>query len=248
MKRSSKARVWKPARTSTATSLRLPPAALVGLDLLADEARLLLVVPQGRDAHPLALLVLGPERLAEARAVVRDQARGGAQDVPGRAVVALQPDHPGAREVMLEAQDVADLGAAPAVDRLVVVADAGEVLVRLGEQAQPEILRDVGVLVLVDQEHAEAALIVGEDVGLGAEQGEAVQQEVAEVAGVQRQQPLLVGGIELAGAPEGEVAELGFGRVLGPMAAILQALDDREQGARRPAARSRGRRPRSPAS
>ena len=171
MKRSSKARVWKPARTSTATSLRLPPRALVGLDLLADEARLLLVVPQGRDAHPLALLVLGPERLAEPRAVVRDQPRGGAQDVPGRAVVALEPDHPGAREILLEAQDVADLGAAPAVDRLVVVADAGEVLVRLGEQPQPEILRDVGVLVLVDQEHAEAALIVGEDVRLARRTG-----------------------------------------------------------------------------
>ena len=212
-------------------------AALVGLDLLADEARLLLVVPQGRDAHPLALLVLGPQRLAEPRAVVGDQARGGAQDVAGRAVVALQADHPGAGEVLLEAQDVADLGAAPAVDRLVVVADAGEVLVGLGEQAQPEVLGDVGVLVLVDQQHAEAALVVGEDVGLPGEQGQAVQQEVAEVAGIEGQQALLVGGVELARAPEGEVAELRFRSVLRRMAAILETLDDREQGARRPAAR-----------
>src|SRR3546814_12521352 len=55
-----------------------------------------------------------------------------------------------------EAQDVADLGATPAVDRLVVVADAAEVAVALRQEAQPEVLRDVGVLVLVDQDVAEA--------------------------------------------------------------------------------------------
>src|SRR5262249_31986841 len=42
--------------------------------------------------------------------------------------VALEPDHLGAREIVLEAQDVVDLGAAPAVDRLVVVPDAADVL------------------------------------------------------------------------------------------------------------------------
>src|SRR5690606_19576017 len=114
------------------------PGTLLCFDLLADEARLLLVVPQGRDAHALAHLALGPEGLAQARTVARDQARGGAQNVPGRAVVALQADHPGARKVLLEAQDVADLGAAPAVDRLVVVPDAGDVAVTLCEQAQPQ--------------------------------------------------------------------------------------------------------------
>ena len=46
----------------------------------------------------------------------------------GRAVITLQPDHRRAGEVVLEAQDVVDLGAAPAVDRLVVVADAADVL------------------------------------------------------------------------------------------------------------------------
>ena len=78
--------------------------ALLGLDLLADEARLLLVVPEARDAHALARLALGPQRLAETRSVVHDQARGGAQDVPGRAIVALQAHHRRAGEVLLEAE------------------------------------------------------------------------------------------------------------------------------------------------
>ena len=82
----------------------------------------------------------------------------------GGAVVALQPDDLGAGEVLLEAQDVVDLGAAPAVDRLVVVADAADVGRALRQQPQPQVLRDVGVLVLVDQDVAEAALVVGEHV------------------------------------------------------------------------------------
>jgi hypothetical protein len=59
---------------------------------------------------------------------VGDEVRGGGEDVAGGAVIALEPDDLGAGEVVLEAQDVVDLGAAPAVDRLVVVADAADVL------------------------------------------------------------------------------------------------------------------------
>ncbi len=85
----------------------------------------------------------------------------------GRAVVALQPDHLRTGEILVEAQDVVDLGAAPAVDRLVVIADAADVLrpggAALGKQPQPEILRDVGVLVLVDEDEAEAVLELGQD-------------------------------------------------------------------------------------
>ncbi len=95
-----------------------------------------------------------------------DQVRGGGQDMRRRAVVALQPDDGGAGKILLEAQDVADLGAAPAVDRLVVVADAADVLRALRQQPQPEILRHVGVLVLVDQDVAEAAVVLRQHVGM----------------------------------------------------------------------------------
>src|SRR5262249_28728457 len=57
--------------------------------------------------------------------------RGGAEDVLGGAVVAFEPDDLGAREILLEAQDVVDLGAAPAVDGLVVVADAADIYLLL---------------------------------------------------------------------------------------------------------------------
>ena len=62
--------------------------------------------------------------------------------------------------VVLELEDVADVGAAPRVDRLVVVADHGEVAVLAGEQVGDAVLGVVGVLVLVDHHVAERALVV----------------------------------------------------------------------------------------
>ena len=130
------------------------------LDLLADEARLFLGIPGAGDRDLFAGLVFRAQRLAETALVLGDEAGGGRQDMRGGAIVALQPDHRRAGKIVLEAEDVVDLGAAPAIDRLVVVADAAEVLARLRQQPQPEILGDVGVLVLVDQHVAEAVLVL----------------------------------------------------------------------------------------
>src|SRR5258708_17945960 len=107
--------------------------ALQVLDRLADDAGLLLGVPGGSHRHLLASLALRTQRLAKTAFVVGDEMRGGGKNMGGRAVVALQADHLGAREVLLEAQDVVDLGAAPAIDRLVVVADATDVLGGTGQ-------------------------------------------------------------------------------------------------------------------
>src|SRR5690606_39077381 len=136
------------------------------LDLVADEARLLLPVPEAAQADLLARLALRPQRLAEPPGIPGDEAGCGAEDVMRGPVVALEPDDAGAREIGLEAQDVADLRAAPAIDRLVVVANAADVPVPLGEQAQPEILGHVGVLVLVHQDVAESMLVGPQQLGL----------------------------------------------------------------------------------
>ena len=103
------------------------------LDLLADGARLLVRVPGGMDVDlgVLGIVAVGEQRLAEAAFIVGDEVRGGAEDMRGRAVVALQPDDGRARKILVEAQDVVDLGAAPAIDRLVVVADAADIYLLL---------------------------------------------------------------------------------------------------------------------
>ena len=81
-------------------------------------------------------------------------------------------------------QDVADLGAAPGINRLVVVADAAEIAVRARQQAQPQVLGDVAVLVFVHQDIAELALIARQHVGRGAEDFQVVQQKIAEAEAV----------------------------------------------------------------
>jgi hypothetical protein len=109
-------------------------AQLMRFDFLADSARFLGPVPNADDPDLLTVARVGPQAFAEAAGIVRDEAVGRGQDVAGRAVILLEPDDLRAREIMLEPEDVRDLGAAPRVDRLVVVADAAEVAARLREQ------------------------------------------------------------------------------------------------------------------
>src|SRR6476469_3907125 len=110
-------------------------------DLLADPAGLLGTVPNPSNAHLLAVAGVGPQRLAEAAGIVRDQPIGSGEDVRCRAVILLQADDPCAGKVLLETENVRDLRPAPRVDRLVVIADAAEVPLRLSEKLQPFILR-----------------------------------------------------------------------------------------------------------
>ena len=110
--------------------VELVAGALQLLDLLADGAGFFFGVPGAGDGDLLAVDVFGAQRLAEPAFIMRDQMRGGGEDVAGGAVVALQPDDLGAGKIVLEAQDVVDLRAAPAIDRLVVVADAADVFGR----------------------------------------------------------------------------------------------------------------------
>jgi hypothetical protein len=65
----------------------------------------------------------------------------------------------------------------------------------LSQKAQPQVLGDVGVLILVDEDVTEAAMIVGEDIGVLAEKPQAFEKQIAEIARVEIFQPPLVGGL-----------------------------------------------------
>ena len=81
MKRSSNSRVWNWARTRMAMSSRRAAADLVAFGFLADAPRFLGPVPHADDLDLVAIAKLGPQGLAEASAVVRDEAVGGGEDV-----------------------------------------------------------------------------------------------------------------------------------------------------------------------
>ena len=76
-----------------------------------------------------------------------------------------------------------DLGAPPAVDRLVVVAHDAQVAVPGGQGLDDAVLAAVGVLVFVDQEVIEAAGLGGADLGEPREKLLGQQQQVVEIDG-----------------------------------------------------------------
>jgi hypothetical protein len=175
-----------------------------------------------------------PQGLAEPPRVLGDQPARRAEDVRGRAVILFEADDRRAGEVLVEAEYVRHLRPAPRIDRLIVVADAGDIAPLLREQPQPQILRDVGVLILIDEDVFEAPLIVRQHVGVAEKDRQHVKQQVAEIGGVQGLQALLISRIQCDRLVL--VPALFACRDLrrGP-AAVLPPVDQRCQPLRRPA-------------
>ena len=276
--------------------------ALHGFDHFADGAGFFLQVPGAGDGHLLAQHVLGAQRFAKASFIVRDQMARRRQDMPCAPVVPLKPDDFGARKIMIEPENVIDLGASPAINRLIVIAHAADVFLRLRrrhglilrdaralpsllrmrikgfpcgttfllilrsiakrgadltlilrsiakrcvskdeapglrrlrQQPQPQILRHVGVLILVHQDVSKPLLVLPQHVRMLAEQADALQQQVAEVGGVQRLQPLLIGEIKLLALAVGEARRLAGRHHVGGQPAVLPAVQDHGEDPRRP--------------
>ena len=101
------------------------------LDLPDDEPGLRVLVVKLPHLYGIALAEVGPEVLAHPAAVVADHRVGGIEDGLRRAVVLLEADDLGIREVVPEIQDVRDVGAAEAVDRVVRDQSAGDEVVRV---------------------------------------------------------------------------------------------------------------------
>ena len=92
--------------------------------------------------------------LGEPLAVVLDEPHGTLDDRSRAAVVGREVDAPEARQRRREAKHAAHVGEAPAVDRLVVVADQEDPVVRRREEQRELQLRPVEVLRLVDEQLA----------------------------------------------------------------------------------------------
>ena len=105
----------------------------------------------------------------------------------------------------------------------------------LCQEPQPEILGNIGVLILIHQDSPKAGLIVFEDVLVAAQDGQAMQQKITEIAGIKGEQALLVGLVELQRAAIGELTNLARGHGIGCIASVLPALDDPKQQAWCPA-------------
>ena len=205
------------------------------LDLIRDDARLLLAIPDTLDDDRVALLAFGPESFAEPAVILRDETRGGAQNMGGGAVILFEPHDARAGKIVLEAKDVADFGATPPVDGLVVIPHAADVLMGSGQKPKPEVLGHVGVLVFVHENVAEQLLVALQNVTVFGEKGETVQQQIAEIDGIERFQAVLVLAVQLEGAAHREIAQIGRRHPVWREALVLPALDDGAEPPGRPA-------------
>ena len=210
------------------------PSGLQRLDLVADPAGFFLAIPMADQPQLFAALGRRPQRLAQTAGIGGDHPRRRREDMRGGAVILFQPHHLRAGKIRLEAQDVANLGPAPAIDRLIVIADAADVAMRLRQQPQPQVLGNVGVLIFIDQNVAEPALILRQHIGMLLKDHHAMQQKVAEIHGVQGAQTVLIGLVKLGSA---HVIGMGLGRghAVGGQGAVFPGINHSGQQPRGPA-------------
>ena len=149
-----------------------------------DEIGLLQVVTAPEAPDGGAPGAVGPQPLLRAVPVLPDDRAGRVENDLGRAVVPFETDDRGIGEVPLEVQDVAQVRAAPLVDRLVGIAHDAQVAVLVGQEPDETVLRRVGVLILVHHDEPEALRVAAPDRRGGFEQLLRPQQEVVEVEGV----------------------------------------------------------------
>src|SRR5882757_7617721 len=90
---------------------------------MSDELGLVALVERGVDPDRIALLAARPEVFPEPPGVMRDQAVCRGENGCGRAVVLLEPAQQRRAVVAAKLMQVLDPCPAPAIDRLVVVAD-----------------------------------------------------------------------------------------------------------------------------
>ena len=154
------------------------------LDLAGNPATLVTLIARLEGLNLLAIALGRKQALVLALRVVAHHGVGGAQDMARGTVVLLQFDRLAVFKVLLKVQNVGDVGAAPTVNGLVVVAHDHEVLVLGGQQVGNLVLNVVGVLILVDANVAEALLVLVEHLGAGAQQLERAHEQVVEVHGV----------------------------------------------------------------
>ena len=167
---------------------------------LGDPARLLALVPGAIDLGGLSLRVLRPQPLVTPRAVVGDDRGGDVEDALGRAIVLLEGDDLAVGEVLLEVEDVAEIGPPPAIHGLVGVAHHAQVAMFLGQELDDAVLGAIGVLVLIDEHVGPEGAIPRQRLRRALQQLDHEEEQVVEVHRTHRPELLLVAAIELGDA------------------------------------------------
>ena len=131
--------------------------------------------------------------------VVFHQTIGSIDDTLGGTVVLLEFEETGMGEVVLELQDIVDLGTPEGVDALVVIAHHTDMGLVNGELSQNPLLHGIGVLILIDQDIAETVGIAFAYFLHIAKQEVGAHKEVIEVHGIGLPEALLIDLVDAVG-------------------------------------------------
>ena len=172
--------VWAWVRTSTAWSAHGRPGAWAWRTARATATA---------SARSVAWAVTdgsAPEAVAASTSCGRllraaEHRGGGVEDLRGRPVAALELDHLRRRPVAVDVEQEAGVGAVPAVDGLLRVADREHVVAGAPPRLEQPELQRVHVLELVDEEVAEAPALGGGEPVVLLEGSGAQREQVVEV-------------------------------------------------------------------
>ena len=144
------------------------------------------------DPYRLARTLVGTQVFTQTCAVVADQRVGRVQDIAVAAVVLLELDLVAHTKLAHKVRHIADPCAAKGVNALVIVAyrqhrpalprrPGHATGIDAGKHLHPGVLQLVGVLELVNQDMAKAALVMRADVGMVAQQLVAAQHQLTKI-------------------------------------------------------------------
>ena len=152
---------------------------------LDDVEGLLLGVACGDDQRPLTVGAMGAEFFFKLMTVVSDGGIGNGENLGGAAVVGADSDFAGFRIAIEEGEDIFEVGTAPGVDGLGVVADDHDLAMGGGEGIDEVGLDFVGVLVFIDEDVLEFDLVAFEEGAIGVEKPESLNEEIIVIEGVE---------------------------------------------------------------
>ena len=150
-------------------------------NLVGDHIGLLIVAETLNHGDAFAQLILAEQVFFDLTFVLFNQAVGGIGNHLRRAVVALQLE---GLEVFVEAlqpQDIVDVRATETVDALRIITHDAQPVVFLAQLIHDQVLREVGVLVLVNKDILEKVLIPLQHIGVVAQQDVGVIQQIVKV-------------------------------------------------------------------
>ena len=162
-------------------SMLLPTNAL---NVVADNHSLLLVAIGRFQGQALALLVLAEDVLSDLSFVLANKTVCRLHDELRRAIVLLQLEELCVLILLLEVQNVIDVGTTEAVDALRIVTHHTDTPMLPRQLQHNLLLRIVGILILIHQHVFETVDVLLTDILMMAEEQEGLHQQVVEVHGV----------------------------------------------------------------